>query len=335
MTNTQKPCREWTAAEREERFHERYGDDVDAAATLIELVQACGSYLERIVGKEPVAAAMVPIAQTLAGSTPFDPANWADTLDEHTYEAFSTWPIGERLFELGAYAVYGIVLGDREASQREAYIQSLMSTATKFLAESPVKQWNLNPHGQTELEDLVLWATNRWALDHKEPVDPKALAHFGGLSERSIRNMMAGSGRIFNAIEGRIPAHEALAWLETRDEYWNSIWREQPIPSHMQDPDEPVENPIFVPVARDGSVFHPGIERNGRFTVGPKGNERQFAEFKEALEELQRMPSPFWRRPNEKKAYGVVRGVRWVRLDRGHLASIALDRTFKFTATDY
>lgn len=334
MEKPETPYKDRTAAEREEYFHERYGEDVDAAATLVELVKACGAYLERIVGKEPVAVAMVPIVETLAGCSPFEPSDWAETLDEHTYEAFSTWPIGERLFELAAYAVYGIVIGDREASEPEAYIDSLITAATTFLAESPVKQWRVGAEGQTELEDLVLWAKNRWALDHKEPVDPKALARFGGLSERSIRNMMAGGGKTFNAVDGRIPAYEALAWLETRDEYWNSIWREQPEPSHAQEPEEPVENPIFVPVARGGSVFHPGVERNGRFTVGPKGDERQVGDFEQALEELQRMPSPFWRRPNDKNAYGIVRGVRWVRLDRAHLASIACDRTFKFPATD-
>lgn len=330
----QKPYSERTAAEREEYFHERYGEDVDAAATLVDLVKGCGTYLEKIVGKGPVAAAMVPIVQTLAGSSPFEPADWADALEEHTYEAFSTWPIGERLFELAAYAVYGIVIGDREASEREAYIESLIATARTFLVESPVQQWKVGAGDHTELEDLVLWASNRWALDHKEPVDPKGLAYFGGLSERSIRNMMAGAGKLFNAVDGRIPAHEALAWLDTRSEYWNSIWRDQPDPGHAQDLEKPVDSPVFVPVARDGSVFHPGIDRKGRYTIGPKGDERQFDDYEQALEELQRMPSPFWRRPNEKGAYGIVRGVRWVRVDHDRLASIARDRTFKFSVND-
>lgn len=332
--DTPKTNKERTAAEREEYFYERYGEDVDAAATLVELVRGCGEYLEKIVGKEPVAAAMVPIVQTLAGSSPFEPADWAEGLEEHTYEAFSTWPIGAQLFELAAYAVYGIVIGDRDTSQRERYIESLIATATTFLAESPAQQWKIGSGGQTELEDLVLWASNRWALDHKQPVDPKALAYFGGLTERSIRNMMAGAGKVFNAVDGRIPAHEALAWLETRSEYWNSIWRDQPEPRHAQELEEPVDSPVFVPVARDGSVFHPGIDRKGRFTVGQKGDERQFDGYEQALEALQRMPTPFWRRPNEKNAYGIVRGVRWVRVDRDRLTAIAGDRTFKFPVTD-
>lgn len=333
MTDRSKPRREWTTKERAERFHERYGDDIDAGTTLVDLVKAGGLYLAKIVGEKAVAAAMVPIVETL-DHPPFEPRDWAEALDESASDAFSSWLIGEQLHELAAYAEYGIVLGNRDAGQREEHLKTLIASAEAFLAESPLRHWNVGPEGETELEKLVRQATNRWALDHKEPIEPKALATFGGLAERSIRNMMAGAGRVFSQKYGRIPAHEALAWLDTRESFWNSIWREQPEQDHLRDSESPIASPVFVPVARDGSVFHPGIHRNDRFTVGPKGDERQFTDFYQALEELQKMPVPYWRRPNEKNAYGIVRGVRWMRLDRGCLASLADDRTFRLAAND-
>ena len=36
-------------------------------------------------------------------------------------------------------------------------------------------------------------ARNRWALDNMQPIEPAALAYFGGLSEGRVRNMMSGS----------------------------------------------------------------------------------------------------------------------------------------------
>ncbi len=46
---------------------------------------------------------------------------------------------------------------------------------------------------------------------------------------------------------------------------------------------KPVQAPVFVPVARDGTPFHPGLRRASGFTFGEKGAERQVGEFDEAL----------------------------------------------------
>jgi hypothetical protein len=80
---------------------------------------------------------------------------------------------------------------------------------------------------------------------------------------------------------------------------------------------------VFLPVARDGSTFHPGLHRRSGFTIGVKGEELQIADFHEALAELQRMPLPYWRRPNESGKWGIVTGVRWERLDASDLEMLA------------
>ena len=125
--------------------------------------------------------------------------------------------------------------------------------------------------------------------------------------------------------DSRIPAHEALAWVDGREGFWPSIWRTQSS-EELGAPSAPVARPVFVPVARDGSIFHPGLVRNGTFIVGPKGDEVREADFETALAMLQAMPSPFWRRPNERGSWGIVRGTRWERLDRAELEHFIRNR---------
>src|SRR5690606_40172796 len=73
---------------------------------------------------------------------------------------------------------------------------------------------------------------------------------------------------------------------------------------------ERVEDYLFVPVARDGSIFAPSCALGGRFTIGEKGSETKFDSYTDALEALQRMPTPRWRRPGQKGSAGDVAGWR-------------------------
>jgi hypothetical protein len=68
---------------------------------------------------------------------------------------------------------------------------------------------------------------------------------------------------------------------------------------------------MLLPVARDGTWFHPGLIRRGEFTVGEKGDEQRFDNFVEALEALKGMTVPKWRRPNDVGNWGIVSGIRW------------------------
>jgi hypothetical protein len=67
----------------------------------------------------------------------------------------------------------------------------------------------------------------------------------------------------------------------------------------------------LLPVARDGTCFHPGLIRSGEFTVGEKGEEQRYDSFTEALQALRQMSVPRWRRPNEQGNWGIVSGIRW------------------------
>lgn len=82
---------------------------------------------------------------------------------------------------------------------------------------------------------------------------------------------------------------------------------------------------LFLPVGRDGMPFHPALARGGLLTVGEKGQETQFEDFAEALDVLQNMDVPTWRKLDSAGHLTVVRGVGWKRYRTDDLASMAYE----------
>ncbi|VFU09834.1 hypothetical protein [Methylocella tundrae] len=326
---------QFCAADRAEIFHEQYGNEIDAGAALVDLVTAAGDYISRIVGKENADAGMARIVEGVvssSGKVIKHPSEWRVALAASAANGYSEWPMGAQLHDLAAYAVYGIILdGSDDVAALSERIEQLIKEAEGFLAATPIDQWQIGSKraGESDLTRLVRLASNRWALDNGRPVEPAALAEFGGVSEGRIRNMMSGPKRSFSSEEGRIPAQEALAWLDGRSEFWNSIWREQRLPRYAAKNGLPLEQAVFIPVARDGSAFHPGLRRGAGYTIGEKGSEIQIADFDEALANLQRMSTPYWRRPNTQGNWGIVGGVRWQRIDSSDLDILAADPNHK------
>ena len=68
---------------------------------------------------------------------------------------------------------------------------------------------------------------------------------------------------------------------------------------------------ISVPVAADGTTFVPNLSRRGYYTVGAKGSEKKYSSFDAALDALNRMDKPRWRRPNPAGNWGIVSGCSW------------------------
>lgn len=305
--------------ERAREFTNRFDNDIDAAMTLVELVRAAGDFLERIVGSAAVDAGMKHIIGPLSGG---DDTTWREDLDAGESGAFSEWPLGQMLHDLNAYAHYGIDLAAREHETEEQVadrLRQMVETADAFLRACPLDTW-LGKERSPQLETTVLLARNRWALDHDRPVEPEALAIFGGVKMSRMRNMLAGKEPELRRENGLVPAHEAHRWLAGRDNFYPSIWRTARPTWSEEVCTFTYADPIFVPEARDGSVFHPGLARRNGFTIGEKGREYQVPGFEEALLELQKMPVPAWRRPSPGKGgWGIVRGVSWVRMSQDEL----------------
>jgi hypothetical protein len=83
---------------------------------------------------------------------------------------------------------------------------------------------------------------------------------------------------------------------------------------------------LRVPVARDGSMFAPDLQRSKGYWVGAKGNETMVPDFLDALATLKQMPLARWRRPNAKGNWGIVSAADWVEIevDQGEIKSTDL-----------
>jgi hypothetical protein len=164
-------------------------------------------------------------------------------------------------------------------------------------------------------------ASSRHALDTgRGEVDVHSMSVFASISEGRVRNLLSGSeGSLERGPEGGVIAMSALTWLQKRKGFLSSIWaEEEQVTTNDGEPTEPVDpdRMIFVPVARDGSIFNPGLIRSGMLQVGAKGEEQNFSSFTEALSALNAMPVPRWRRPNDKGHWGIVSGVAWQRVEQ-------------------
>ena len=310
--------------DRIELFNDHVNSGNEPGPDLVELVRGAGHLLERIFGPEQVAAGMTVILSKFYEYDEFTTLGreWEKMLDQVIENAYSNWPLGEKLTWLISYAYFGFTFPAERGMDpnlpKEKLIRAVIDEAQEFLKVAPIEQWRTQPYMGTNLKEVILLAENRWALDKGQPVEPAALAVFGGVTEARIRNMMSGTDRQFTNVDGKVSAVEALGWLTGRESFFDSIWRDHHYPfSTDTKPDFP--QPLFLPVARDGSIFHPGLATKKGFRIGPKGDEKVVADFDQALAELQRMESPYWRRPNEKGRPGIVRGIRWERYDRNAL----------------
>jgi len=309
------------AALRED-FHQLYGNGRDfEGETLIDLVIGASAFLADIVGAEATNAGFAALARALDYAVPED-AKWAEALKEQASSDAYCWPAGARLHDLNAYAYYGITLnGGRTAAAREKALRREIETVAAFMGKVPFAAWGIDPGdaGRTLKRTQA-----RFQLDTGQDIDPGDLALLGDISEGRIRNMMAGKERAFSVKDGKIPAIEALSWLKNRtDKFRPSCWRDQNTFEDVVEQTVEVEDALFVPVASDNSIFHPGLARNGAFTVGHGKREKKYNSYDEALASLQKLANPAWSRPTANGRWTTVHAVRWARMDLAQLNRLA------------
>ncbi|MEO9779059.1 MAG: hypothetical protein ABJH07_09825 [Sedimentitalea sp.] len=305
--------------ERIREFEIGYDYANDPGATLVELVRAAGDFLSQIVGAENADVGMKLLIGTLAEGED----DWREGLKTNVQGAFSEWPLGQMLHNLSAYAHYGIDIEAREHEDQsviETRLEGMVDTADRFLAICPLEAW-LGRDRERQLEETILLARGRWALDHDRPIEPEALALFGGVKMSRMRNMLSGQNSTLRRENGLVPAKSAMDWLEKRPSFCPSIWRTARPNYDGEITTYTYAQPLFVPMARDGSFFHHGLERRGTFTIGEKGSERHVHGFRDALRDLQEMSDPAWRRPppGDRGGWSIVRGTGWVRMSQQEL----------------
>lgn len=176
------------------------------------------------------------------------------------------------------------------------------------------------------IRDTLAAAEARWAIDHGRSVVPEDLAALAGVKPKTLANLLSAREFSLDA-EGRIPAAEALRYLERRDDFVRSNWQ-YPVEKPAMLPDAPtLEDQVFVPVDGDGNPFLPSLARRGRngvlqYTIGPKDDPKPVEDYWEALDRLARMPTPRWRRPpaSGKGGWSLVSGQEgWRRFPRADL----------------
>ncbi len=191
------------------------------------------------------------------------------------------------------------------------------------------------------LPNLRQLALARLKLDDGQPLTVQELAILSGVSVKRLQNAIYAQSEGAPSVSksGAIAKDGVDRWLNDRDYKW-SLWKQvsqlyplsanwgRDIEYHAFDELETHADYVFVPVASDGTVFHPGLAR-GRgeqksFHVGPKGDEKVIGTFRDALKELSEMETPRWRRPNaESGKWGIVSGQSWKRMRMAELEVMA------------
>lgn len=242
--------------------------------------------------------------------------SWREQLDDVFGLIYSDTRLGELLHDLTAYCDFGVVLSRTEnLEMRREALAADIEMAERILSLLPVETWDLDGE---RLLVVIRKSLVRWKLDNGQSVTAEELATLSGRALQTIKNKMAGEYKEIRGTIARIEAQEALGWLSRQKDFFSSIWKEQ------NDAVEPTDLPTdvdkdwgevaFVPVAKDGSVFHPGLKRDGKYLVNKYGVERAFESFDEALAILQRALAPEWRRPTPEGRWTRVRGVDWRRV---------------------
>jgi hypothetical protein len=230
---------------------------------------------------------------------------WSDTI----FVADTPLATGTRQLLEYAYHGYGPdnynELFDKTVA-REEYIKSLTKAARSAVATLGTD--NLATHSLSEVLDA---AECRLALDQGRDVTPIQLAALARIGSKSMRNALAPkSGSGLKMRDGAIVSESAQNWLRAHGKYEKTTWLdEEPSTAPLF---EPITGEIlFVPFASNDIEFDPvESRRDGNYTVGPKGAEQTFTDYRAALDCLTRMkPASYWKHRNKANNWGTVTAV--------------------------
>jgi hypothetical protein len=288
----------------------RHYDYAQWIATM--MVQAL-EHIEGLVGEGAAAAPLRQLVRPVDYNHP-NAETWREVLEDG-FSAGIGWPISKRLDDALLYGMFGVTPENILPADRANWIEALVAEVSAFASRSDVRATANQGNAIIRIANI---AASRHALDtgHGE-VDVLSLSIFGSISEGRVRNLLS-DGTLERGPEGGAVALSALTWLQKRSGFLNSIWAEDEPVIDNSDTSAPIDptKMIFVPVARDGSIFNPDVARSGTYQIGAKGEEQNFKSFAEALTALNAMPVPRWRRPNDKGHWGIVSGVTWQRIER-------------------
>lgn len=298
--------------DRISEFMETFGNEGFFEDGMIESLEKMHQLSEIFFGTETATIGFnTMIGHALPGGV-ISKHGWREHLDDNFGLIFSETRLGQLLHDLTAYCDFGVVLTQsRDDEQRRQVLAGQIRTAEQLLAILPAETWQLDDE---RLLKVIHKSLARWKLDNGQPLSAEELSVLSGRALQTIKNKLAGQSKEINGTQLKIEAAEAAAWLSVQKDYYPSIWKEQDDTRAIVEIDKGMGDVAFVPVAKDGSIFHPGLKRDGKYLVDSDGAEREFESFDEALAALQRMHFPEWRRPTPEGRWTRVRGVDWRRV---------------------
>jgi hypothetical protein len=234
--------------------------------------------------------------------------SWRTLWEETPSHRLLDLPLAQKLTSLNAYAYFGLSPAHDGSASTLIDIKSLIEAVSAAVSLNEVDR-SLT----AEIDRTLSAAQGRCALDEGVGLLPDQLAALVRLGQKSMRNALApSSGSGLEMKDGTITAASTLKWLSARGDFKTSVWRAASTGRWSTRTATALTGEIFwVPFASDDSEFDPAkCLRNGKYTVGAKGSESTFGDYREALDALARMkPAAYWRRPNTAGNWGIVTAV--------------------------
>ena len=287
-------------------------NDWDFSGELLEALSNRFRVIEMILGKEETA----PHLFAMLHGPDVEGAHWEEVFDSYAPSQTVEWMGSQLLSDASIFGHYGIAPAGIPIDARRAWVDALAEQLDQFRLVA-------NPEPQGVIARIINIALSRHAIDTGAgEVDLQSLALFGGVTEGRIRNILSSNDSGLEKVGQRVTAVSAAAWLKGRKEFFASIWQQHDEVAPEAASSNFADDVVFVPVAADGSFFHPGLARSGKFMIGAKGEEVSCPTFDEALGALQKMATPRWRRPNDAGNWGIVSGRDWKRVERRQLFSM-------------
>ena len=249
----------------------------------------------------------------------FNERGWQAYIEEEGMDPFVDWiQLTLRAVE---YARLGISPNDpptTDLGERQRRIEALIERGRRIEGCGAIF---LGEHGKPMWEA----AFARHALDFDKPVPIGRIPMLAGISLAAVQNAVSARKLPVNA--GYVSAKAALAWLRGRREFVASRWRNPTDDmTILSDSKKDREGKVFVPREADTDFTPKHVVRLARqggglsITVGPKGAERRFNDYYNALSALAKMDIARWRRRNANGSWGIVRGRgTWIAVDKAEI----------------
>lgn len=244
-----------TYAEREELWLSDITAEAGPEAVAVEILMHICALMERVLEPFDVDTAMGHAMGVDDGEYPLP---WRNLVPSTGRDNAGYWPLTERLYKLHGYARYGI-LPDVDDSEQlaptERFLEKLIDETRSILSLNELAAL-VGRAKSVYLEDIIAIARGRHALDYGRPIDIRALALLGEVPGTRMESIIMSASSAFNPNHaGLVPAAQALRWLETRDGFYPSIWRDG-----LQTEDERLELPPARPMATYGTWSGPMSE---------------------------------------------------------------------------